>query len=287
MATVKVFEALKRASSFLEKNRCEPRAAEILLCYRLGWTRTKLFAELQADLPSTVVEKWRKDVRAHASGVPIQHITGVESFYGRTFHVNPNVLIPRPETEELVAGLLERMNHFFPGEKSLRVVDVGTGSGAIAATLALENKRLNVSAADVSKSALDTAEHNASQLGADVAFYKGDLLSPFMESGEKFDIVVSNPPYIPEGDVAVLDTHVRDHEPWLALVGGGDGLEIYRRLTSQLPSVLKEPGVVALEVGAGQSGEVASLLQQAFEGAADTEVVYDINGKDRIVFGRI
>lgn len=280
MDTLKIFEALKRASSF-----CEPRAAEILLCHRLGWTRAQLFAGLHDPLPEDIRGQWEQDVEKLAADVPVEHLTGEMVFYGRAFRVNGDVLIPRPETEELVAGMLERIQRQFPDNSELLAVDVGTGSGAIAVTLALEEPRLNVTGIDVSAEALAVAVENASQLGADsVDFIEGDLLESYISDGRKVDVVVSNPPYIPDHDVPELNVNVRDHEPLLALAGGEDGLDMYRRLAVQLPRVLKDCALIGLEVGVGQSDDVTLLMKEAFAGELETEVVYDINGKDRMVF---
>lgn len=283
----KVHEALKWASSFLQEQGREERAGEILLCHHLQVGRTKLFQQMSEALPQRVQERFIKDVHAHGDGVPVQHLTGEEMFYGRPFTVNGNVLIPRPETEELVAEVLESIENRFPGEQSLRVADVGTGSGAIAVTLALENRRLAVSAVDVSPKALHTAEQNAKKLGATLDFFQGDLLKPLIEKQMTFDVIISNPPYIPEEDFRQLDTLVKDHEPQLALSGGDDGLCVYRRLIAQLPEVIEGPALVAFEVGDGQSRDVARLLEDTFGGNANIAIKKDINGKERIVLGKV
>ncbi|HEX6922956.1 MAG TPA: peptide chain release factor N(5)-glutamine methyltransferase [Bacillales bacterium] len=284
---MQVHEALKRASSFLKEKGREPQAAEILLRHHLHVTRTKLFQMMQDDFQTDKFARFSADIEAHARGVPVQHLTGEEEFYGRRFEVNGDVLIPRPETEELVADVLDKVKSRFPGEESIRVVDIGTGSGAIAATLALEEPQLLVSAVDISEKALAVAERNANRLGANLIFYQGDLLSPLIESGDKADVIVANPPYISNEDVDRLDSLVKDHEPRLALSGGDDGFDIYRRLIRQLPQVLNKPGYVAFEVGVGQSVEVASMLKEVFQGDAEISIKEDINGKDRIVTAEI
>ncbi|HEU5139171.1 MAG TPA: peptide chain release factor N(5)-glutamine methyltransferase [Bacillales bacterium] len=280
---MQVHEALKRASSFLKERGREPRAAEILLRHHLAVSRTKLFQIMRDDLPDETDASFMEDVEAHAKGAPVQHLTGIEEFYGRTFKVNENVLIPRPETEELVAAVLKKAANHFPGEEDLRVVDVGTGSGAIAVTLALENPRLSVSAIDISDAALSTAEENADLLGAHVTFYQGDLLGPFIESGLKADVIVANPPYISEADIDLLDPLVKDKEPYVALSGGIDGYVIYKRLVAQIPNVLHGKGLIAFEVGVGQSRKVASLLRAKLPDRAEISINHDINGKDRMV----
>ncbi|EIJ80297.1 N5-glutamine S-adenosyl-L-methionine-dependent methyltransferase [Bacillus methanolicus PB1] len=283
---VKVFEALNWASSFLKKHGRDENAGEILLRHYTKMDRSRLLAELKMDLDLETENLFQEAVLLHANGKPVQYITGAEEFYGRTFCVSEAVLIPRPETEELVFGALKRIEKFFPGKKKLELLDVGTGSGVIAVTMKLEFPDLTVTASDLSKAALHVAEKNASHLGASIHFVHGDLLQPFIESGKKFDIILSNPPYIPVGDLAVLSEIVKGHEPHQALFAGEDGLDIYRRLTKELPFVVREKALIGFEIGAGQGKAVAKLLQQAFPNAA-VEVVNDINGKDRIVFAKI
>ncbi|ANB61592.1 peptide chain release factor N(5)-glutamine methyltransferase [Anoxybacteroides amylolyticum] len=281
----KLYEVLHRASSFLKKHEKEERVAELLLCHHLRMTRAQLFANLREELDEPIEQALIADLEKHVyEHIPVQYLIGSETFYGRKFHVNPAVLIPRPETEELVAGVLKRIARLFP-EGQVDVVDVGTGSGAIAVTLALENESLYVRAIDISKEALLVASENARRLGAPVQFLHGDLLKPLIEANGRVDVVVSNPPYIPEQDIASLSPIVQK-EPRQALVGGVDGLFFYRRLMNELPLVLKERALVAFEIGAGQGEAVAHLLSQTFPHAA-VDVAYDMNGKDRMVFAEI
>jgi release factor glutamine methyltransferase len=279
----KVIEALNWASSFLQQANRDQNAGEILLCHLLETNRTGLLMNLQEPLEVEKQEKLKWYVEEHVKGTPIQYLIGYEYFYGRKFHVNEEVLIPRPETEELVLGVLERIQRLFVQEAPLSVADIGTGSGAISVTLALENEKLLVSTVDIAKESLEVAEGNAKELGANVVFKHGDLLQPFIQEGEKLDVVVSNPPYIPVEEYMELSPVVKDHEPERALVGGIDGLDFYRRFMEELPQVLKEQAIVAFEVGHGQGEDVKELLRKAFP-AAHVEVVFDINGKDRMVF---
>jgi release factor glutamine methyltransferase len=283
---MKIYEALRWASSFLTAHELEQPIAEILLKHLLDIDRAKLFAMLQDELPVHVEQAYKDALEKVAEGIPVQHITGVEDFYGRKFVVNNNVLIPRPETEELVHGLLQRINHVFANRDSISVVDIGTGSGAIAITLALEHPKLTVATVDISAAAIEVAKANASNLDANVQFLEGDLLQPLIDEKTKVDVVVSNPPYISEADFQVLAKNVRDHEPTLALVGGISGYELYEKLIAQIPSVLNETGIIAFEVGVGQSKQVESLIKIQFPNAT-TEIVFDINGKDRMVFATI
>ncbi|WP_071461001.1 peptide chain release factor N(5)-glutamine methyltransferase [Bacillus massilinigeriensis] len=282
----KIYEALNWASSFLEQKQRDDNAGEILLQHIARMDRAHLLADIREELDHGVWAAFQKAVKQHGDGVPVQYITGVEDFYGRTFEVNPSVLIPRPETEELVLGALQRMHSLFPDADGIETVDVGTGSGAISVTLKLEKPDMMVTASDISQDALAVAKKNAAALGADVNFIQGDLLEPFMRGGKKFDCVISNPPYIPEEDKLWMSEIVTDHEPHLALFAGKDGLDIYRSFMEQLPQVLKEKALVALEVGFGQGETVANMLREAFPGAF-VEVLNDINGKDRMVYAHI
>ncbi|WP_096203035.1 peptide chain release factor N(5)-glutamine methyltransferase [Bacillus sp. FJAT-45350] len=279
---MKVFEALKWASSFLEEKGQEAPIGEILLKYHMQWNRTTLMMNMHEFLPEESQQRFIKDVEKAATGIPVQYITGEEQFYGRTFRVNKEVLIPRPETEELVVGIIERL----PKRENLRLVDVGTGSGAIAITLSLEVPELTVTAIDIAKESLEVAESNAKNLRANVQFQEGDLLKSLINEGEKVDIVVSNPPYIPLEDVKQLAVNVRDYEPWRALVGGEDGYQFYRRFMDEIPQIINPNGLIAFEVGVGQGETVANMLKKTFP-TAKVEVVNDINGKDRMVFAEL
>jgi release factor glutamine methyltransferase len=283
----KVYEVLQWASSFFKQHGKEEAAAEWLLRHHLQMTRAQFFASLREPIDESVKERLMEDAKKHALlHVPIQYLIGYEHFYGRRFFVNEDVLIPRPETEELVAEVLKRINHMFSNRDDIDVVDVGTGSGAIAVTLALENRSLRVKAIDIASSSLKVAERNAEQLGANVEFMLGDLLEPLIQTGRKVDVVVSNPPYIPETEIASLSPIVKKHEPLRALVGGADGLHFYRRFMQELPKVIRPHALIAFEIGADQGKAVANMLKATFP-AAKIEVVHDINGKERMAFAEL
>ncbi|ASF30450.1 MULTISPECIES: peptide chain release factor N(5)-glutamine methyltransferase [Bacillus amyloliquefaciens group] len=277
-----VFEALSWASSYLTEAGREKNAAELLLLNDTGMDRSKLLANLQESVGEDELYRFRRHVEMHKEGVPIQYIIGKEQFYGREFFVNDDVLIPRPETEEVVFHLLDKQKRVFSEGERLNVIDIGTGSGAIAVTLALECGHFSVAASDISKEALQVAERNAQNLGADVRFLQGDLLTPFISSGKKADIIVSNPPYISEEEMADLSDIVRFHEPLHALTDGGDGLKFYKRFMEDLPLVMKDKALVVFEIGYNQGEAVEDLFRHSFPNA-EVEVVKDINGKDRTV----
>lgn len=280
MEDIPVFKALQWASSILRANHREELAGERLLMWTLKMTRSQLLAEQRQLLSSKDWNVFTDAVNEHVKGRPIQHIIGYEEFYGRTFTVNEHVLIPRPETEELVLAMMKKIDRIFDQHHQLKMADVGTGSGIIAITMKLERPNLDVTATDISVEALKIAQKNASNLGAQIHFHQGDLLQPI--HAEKWDIIISNPPYIPLEDKPMLSDIVREHEPETALFAGQDGLDYYRRFANDLPHIVNEKALIGFEVGAGQSAAVSALMKQAFP-HSEIDILDDINGKDRIV----
>lgn len=278
----KVYEALHWASSFLKEHNRDENAGELLLLHLLGVNRAKLLSSLHDELSPQVWSSFVQGVKEHGEGEPIQYIIGYEEFYGRRFFVNQDVLIPRPETEELVFHAMKRIDRFF-GKERVKLVDVGTGSGIIAITTKLERPHLHVQGIDISPRALEVAKKNATFLQADVSFLQGDLLQPIIDKGEKVDIVLSNPPYIPLKDKEEMSIIVTEHEPHLALFAGENGLDCYIRLGEMLPLVMREEGFIGLEMGHNQGEVVAQLMKEAFPNG-EVSVLKDLNGKDRMVF---
>jgi len=258
--------------------------AERLLLHVLGPGKNKawLMTHLEEELPVAEAARYSRLIERRSQGEPIQYITGETEFYGLPFRVTLDVLIPRPETEHLVEKVIELAAQF----KNPHIVDVGTGSGAIAVALAHELARAQlqaqVTAIDLSSQALKIAEENARRNGISIRFLQGDLLAPV--AGERFEIIVSNPPYVPSEDRASLSIEVRDHEPALALFAGEDGLEVYRRLIPAAFDALTPGGFVALEIGFGQSSAIATLLIGS--GFEQIEFIPDLQGIPRVACAR-
>lgn len=283
-------EAYREASSLLSKGGVEEAArhAEMLIQEILGWDRTQFLLRSDEPFPEDQTSRLEAMLARRLNGEPLQYIIGEQEFYGLPFRVNPAVLIPRPETELLVEEVMKRGRAMAEGTADVpRVLDIGTGSGAIAVTLAVLCPEWRITASDISREALQVAEENAERngVGASIEWVQGDLLSPWLGQGEdrfQFDIVVSNPPYIPEEEIESLQTEVRKYEPHTALSGGSDGLRIYARLVEQLKSVQRKPRIVAFEVGYGQHEDVGQMLTDV--GAWDEVVfVQDLAGIQRHV----
>jgi release factor glutamine methyltransferase len=252
------------------------RDAETLLLHLTGNNRAWLLAHLDDELGYEFAEQYIALLERRFAGEPMQYIFGESEFYRLPFRVTPDVLIPRPETEHVVEKVLERAANF----AAPRIVDVGTGSGAIAVVLAHELPAAIVTATDLSAAALNVARQNAQRNGVAerVRFLGGDLLQPV--AGEQFDMVVSNPPYVSEVDRESLAVEVRDYEPAQALFAGADGLDVYRRLIPQAFAALAPGGHVILEIGHGQEPPVGALLGEA--GFENIEFTPDLLGIPRV-----
>ncbi len=269
-------EILDNAKKLAEEHQKEESAVLILLLHFSKMESAILYANINEECPNDVFESFNDALNKYIyDNIPVQHITGYETFYGYNFIVNGDVLIPRVETEELVENILYEYDDLFDGK--VDVVDIGCGSGCIGITLALEEPNMNVTLTDISFEALEVAKKNALNLGANVRFLQGDMLEPVKK--EKFDILVSNPPYIPDNeDVCSL---VKDNEPWVALFGGEDGLKFYRIILSQAHEILKEKSIIAFE-HAYDKGEAMVNLAKKYFPNANVKLIKDIFGKDRM-----
>jgi release factor glutamine methyltransferase len=261
---VTIREALRSSTERLELHRISNArlTAELLLAHTLSVEREYLFAHDERALTNEESQSLEDQLYDRIGGVPLQYIVGVQEFYGRRFRVNPAVLIPRPETEYIVEAVLEIQGTRGRPPRPLSILDVGTGSGCIAVTLALELPGSDVFAADISHPALKVARENASNLGADVGFVCMDVLDAI---NGRFDFIVSNPPYVRKDEVTRLQREVREHEPHVALFSPDDDLAIYRRLVSGGEAMLKPGGCIVMEVGLGMDERVCALFGAAWE----------------------
>ena len=298
-------DALKKAVSMFEAAGIEnPRNDAMLLMESFGGIdRAHILAEGSRQMGPDEERVFFAACEKRSSRIPLQHILGEVWFCGFPFRVNGDVLIPRQETELLV----EKAVKILPALKgkadmptgtggieealpspSLRVLDLCCGSGAIAVSLKKMVPDIDCYASDISPKALDVARENAALNGAGIAFVQGDLLAPFREGDYKpFDLIISNPPYIPSGDIPLLEKEVRDHDPRLALDGGEDGLDIYRRIARELGEsgkLLSRSGALLMEMGCDQAQAVTEIFARA--GYPGGEVIKDLSGLDRILLIR-
>ncbi|KXH83970.1 peptide chain release factor N(5)-glutamine methyltransferase [Sporosarcina sp. HYO08] len=276
----KIFEAIKRASALLEEKGLETNMASLLMEFVTKKSSASLLADWREPLTEEQQQQFWSQMHELLSGKPLQYVIGQESFYGRLFKVDANVLIPRPETEELVFEALKRSQLLFH-DKAISVVDIGTGSGAIAVSFKKEWPEANVYATDISEGALAIAKQNAEALEAAISFRRGDLTEPIAD--RKWDVVLSNPPYIAYDEADQMTNSVLEHEPHCALFAKDDGLYFYQQLANTLPPLMNKRSLIGVEIGYQQGKAVHKLFQQAFPNAA-VDIVQDINGKDRMIF---
>ena len=285
---MRILEVINRTTTYFEKQGIEsPRLTiELLLAHLLEKKRLDLYLEFERELDEGTLAKLRELVKRRAGGEPLQYITGETEFYGLKFMVDKRVLIPRAETEMLVETVVKRLKPAdgTPVDRALptTIIDVGTGSGCIAIALAKKLPTAEISALDISPDALEVARGNAAlhQVEKKVRFFEGDLLEG-LPSSFVAEAIVSNPPYIADGELAKLPKEVRDFEPVRALAAGEDGLKVIRRLVMNAKRALSASGFVALEIGAGQREAVEGIFGQ--QGYAVVEVVKDLQGHERVV----
>jgi release factor glutamine methyltransferase len=282
---VTVLEVIQRSSEFLARKGVEsPRLQiELLLAHVLQMPRMKLYLNFERPLSEPEVETLRGLVKRRGEREPLQHIVGTACFCGLELEVNGDVLIPRPETELLAEQAAQFLSRLDPGSST--VLDFGTGSGCLAIALAVKSPEATVHALDVSEPALDVARRNAARHGVAgrIQFHSGDGWKA-LPGGLSFDLIVSNPPYIPSAEIPTLDPEVRDHDPMVALNGGGDGLDFYRRLAAGAVSLLKPGGKLMVELGDGQSAAVSGLLEE--QGWSVESIQKDYTAQERILIAR-
>lgn len=270
-------------SHFATKCPDSPRLdAEILLARAMGCKRIDLYVR-HGEIPAEPArERFRDLVKRRSKGEPVAYLVGHKEFFSIDFEVNASVLIPRPDTETLVDQALRFLK--IRGATPVKVLDLGTGSGCLAITLAKLLPQSRVTAIDLSAAALVVAKSNAKKHGLEerITWLEGDLFSP-LKAGDRFDLIVSNPPYIPTGEIAKLDVGVKNHEPMTALDGGKDGLDFYRRIWPGALAHLLPDAKVMVEVGFDQAAQVEDLARKA--GFSQVKSVADMGRIPRVVMG--
>lgn len=270
---------INKGKKLAREKGLEEEAIKLIVLELSGLDGAAFFMNLNSEVEKELEDKINKAIDKYLSGLPAQHIIGYSYFYGYKMIVNSSVLIPRPETEELVGLVLSYYDDYFDGKK-VEVVDVGTGSGNIAIALAKEERNMRLTATDISSDALLTAKQNAINNDADVTFLQGNMLDPLIDKGLKFDILVSNPPYIPDDEY--VEPLVKDNEPNIALFGGDKGMKFYKEILENAKKVLKPNALLLFEHSHKTKTEMLHLANQCFPNC-QAEVLKDLNGKDRFL----
>lgn len=272
-------EVLLQAEKEARKNHLEASAVKILFMHFSGLGPTELYLYMKNEMPVEAVDAFHRGLHQYlVDKIPVQYIIGYVYFYGYQFKVDHHVLIPRFETEELVANVLIEYDRVF-NNQDVQVVDVGTGSGCLAIALQKEEPHFTMYASDISEDALTVAKSNAKALNADVKFVQGDMLQPFY--GMKFDILVSNPPYIPISEN--VEEIIHNNEPHVALYGGDDGLKFYDIILRNASSILNPRFIIAFEHGFDKADQLQKMSKSAFPDAR-VFTLKDMQGKDRMTF---
>lgn len=258
--------------------------AEVLLAHVLNKERIYLYVHFDEPLQAGELASFRELVKKRAARIPVAYLTGEREFMGLKFKVSKDTLIPRPDTEILVQAAVDALTKI--GGNEIHFADIGTGSGAIALSILKFIPAATAETVDIAAGALKIAKENAVNLGvADrITFHNGDLLAPLTKGSNSYSAIISNPPYIPQKDIATLAPEVKNAEPLTALAGGEDGLDFYRRLTADAPQLLIAGGFIALEVGINQAAAVAALAKNNPLINADTvKIIKDYAGIERVV----
>jgi len=277
-------EALREGIARLEAARTPSAAlaAELLLMHAAGCDRSRLYAHPEEIMAAEISQRYWELIERRAAGVPAQYLTGKQEFWGLEFRVTPDVLIPRPETEHVIEVALARIGDA-RRTAPLDIADIGTGSGCIAVALAKELPHARITATDISSAALEIARRNAATHGVAnrIRLVESNLFDA-VDSIAKFDLIVSNPPYVAERDAESLSIEVRGHEPYSALFAGEDGLALYRRLIAGAEDRMKPGGHLVLEIGFGQFEAVSDLLDAA-HGWTRVSATMDLAGIPRVL----
>jgi len=291
-APMTVREAYLRAASVLQQKAIaqDPRrVSEWLILSLLDWNRTELFLRWDEPFPQQKIGDWKLMLERKIKGEPVQYIIGEQQFMGLEFTVSPDVLIPRPETEILVEHMLHlgtKLAEERGRNATVTIADVGTGSGAIPVSMAVQRPDWSFYATDISSAALAGAQLNAKRHSVDdqITWLSGDLLLPLSSMSDSIDMLVSNPPYIPTEELASLAREVGEFEPNLALDGGEDGLQCYRKIVRQMNELCLAPQLLGFEIGIGQADAVMDMLDASMTWSR-LEAIPDLTGRMRHVIG--
>ena len=276
---------LEWTTKYLSDKHCEfPRLdAEVLLGFVMGCKRIQVYTRFEEEASDEMRTKFRDLIRQRVEGCPVAYLVGRKDFFSLELEVNRDVLIPRPDTETVVSECLRLAKE----TTAPTMLDIGTGSGAIAIAVAKQHKTATVTAVDLSAAALAVAQRNAAKHGVAerVRFLEGDVFAP-LTADERFDFIVSNPPYIPHGDMAGLEKGVRDYEPHLALDGGADGFAVFDRLLAGAPGHLKAGGYLLVEIGSPQEAPARTRIE-AHGGFELGKTIFDGAGHPRVLRAKL
>ncbi|MFZ5517014.1 MAG: peptide chain release factor N(5)-glutamine methyltransferase [Candidatus Zhuqueibacterota bacterium] len=286
----RVIDIITMSTDFLKSRGFENARlnAELIAAHVLKMNRVQLYLNFEKQLSPIELAALRDALKRRAQHEPIQYLTGETEFFSLKLSVNKSTLIPRPETELLVETVLNELKANDSPDKSIQVLDIGTGSGNIAIALAKHLENSNITALDIGAESLAVARLNAEfhQVHHKIEFFEGDIFQPLFATERAFDAIVSNPPYITDHEFHDLPIEVRNYEPAVALKGGTDGTLFYHRIAELARTLLKKPGFVAVEIGATQK----EAVQHIFAGAAhfhSIEVIYDLNKLPRVILAKL
>jgi len=282
---ITVLEVIKLSTEYLQKKGVEsPRAnAEILLAEILKCKRLELYLAFDKPLAENEVQVYREAIRKRGLRIPLQYIVGNIEFYGLKLIVNENVLIPRPETELLVEKIINDSDK----SNNLKILDIGVGSGNISLSISKNLPNSKVVAIDISKTALDVANQNAeiNSLQDRIEFRLFDIMNDNLNSLGKFDLIVSNPPYVSENDYESLEPELKNHEPKIALTDNSNGISFYKHIVEASDQLLKKPGKIYFELGIDQSAQVQEYFKQ--NNFTNIKITKDYSGIERIICGEL
>lgn len=274
-------QILQEAIKKCQQADISTESVQILLLELCNMNYTDLYLNYEQKIDESINQQFQKALKRLLKNEPLQYILGYQWFYGHKILVSPDCLIPRYETEELVANILADSDYYYKDYSSIDIADIGTGSGAIAVALKKEEDKFNIHATDISAKALEIARRNCELNNCEITLFQGDMLQPLIENNIKLDILVCNPPYIPSKQR--IEKSVADFEPHLALFGGDDGLYFYRSVFENAHKVMKDKSFMAFEIGYDEKEELEKMVKEYFPDDR-YEVLKDLNGKDRMLF---